>query len=103
MSAITVSPPVTPNSEFRREFETLSGVNTSACFQCQKCSNGCPLTFGMDLAPGKAVGYVNAFLLKFFCPAYIVLLIKTGFELNQGGNCLPVLPCLQEGLDHGGI
>jgi heterodisulfide reductase subunit C len=59
MSATTASPPVTPNSEFRREFETLSGVNTSACFQCQKCSNGCPLTFGMDLAPHHVIRAVN--------------------------------------------
>ena len=59
MSATTTSPPVTPNSEFRREFETLSGVNTSACFQCQKCSNGCPLTFGMDLAPHHIIRAVN--------------------------------------------
>lgn len=35
------------------EAETHSGV--SACYQCKKCSSGCPLTFAMDLLPDQVI------------------------------------------------
>jgi heterodisulfide reductase subunit C2 len=40
---------------FNKEIEKLSGEKISACFQCQKCTNGCPLTFAMDIAPHKVI------------------------------------------------
>ena len=30
-------------------------VSVSACFQCKKCSSGCPLTFAMDLLPDRVI------------------------------------------------
>ena len=33
----------------------LSGEQINACYQCQKCSNGCPLTFAMDIAPHQVM------------------------------------------------
>ena len=33
----------------------MSGQNISACFQCGKCTNGCPMTFAMDIEPHKLV------------------------------------------------
>jgi heterodisulfide reductase subunit C2 len=42
-------------SEFKKEIEKLSGEKISACFQCQKCTNGCPLTFAMDIAPHQVL------------------------------------------------
>jgi heterodisulfide reductase subunit C2 len=38
-------------TDFKKEIEKLSGEKISTCFQCQKCTNGCPLTFAMDIAP----------------------------------------------------
>jgi heterodisulfide reductase subunit C len=35
----------------RKQFEELSGEKISTCYQCEKCSNGCPMTFAMDIAP----------------------------------------------------
>jgi heterodisulfide reductase subunit C len=32
-----------------------SGVNLAACYQCRKCSNGCPVSFTMDLRPEQIV------------------------------------------------
>jgi len=32
-----------------------AGLTVSACFQCRKCSGGCPLTFAMDLLPDQVV------------------------------------------------
>jgi len=39
----------------RQTVEKLSGEKISNCFQCEKCSNGCPLTFAMDIAPHQAI------------------------------------------------
>jgi heterodisulfide reductase subunit C len=36
--------------------EQLAGTTAlSACFQCKKCSSGCPLTFAMDLLPDRVI------------------------------------------------
>ena len=36
---------VIPNPSFRKAVEQLSGEKVSACFQCEKCTSGCPVTF----------------------------------------------------------
>ena len=43
--------PVAPQAALRKKLEDLSGEKISACFQCQKCTSGCPVTFAMDLPP----------------------------------------------------
>jgi len=36
--------------------ERLAGLTTvSACYQCKKCSSGCPLTFAMDFYPDQVI------------------------------------------------
>ncbi len=32
-----------------------AGVPVNACYQCRKCSSGCPLTFAMDLLPDRII------------------------------------------------
>jgi heterodisulfide reductase subunit C len=39
----------------RRKIEDVSGERVTACFQCEKCSNGCPVTFAMDIMPHLAM------------------------------------------------
>jgi len=34
---------------------TDAHMNVSSCFQCRKCSGGCPLTFTMDLLPHHVI------------------------------------------------
>lgn len=41
------------------EVEKKSGVRLSSCFQCGKCTNGCPLTFAMDIYPDKVIRLVQ--------------------------------------------
>ncbi len=36
---------------FSEEVESAGPFNLTACFQCRKCSNGCPASFAMDLPP----------------------------------------------------
>lgn len=43
------------NAEFVKELEVESGVNFNSCYQCGKCSAGCPMAFVMDLAPNRVL------------------------------------------------
>ncbi len=38
---------------FRDEIAALSGQNVNLCFQCSKCSSGCPLADKMDIKPAQ--------------------------------------------------
>ena len=46
---------VIPKPSLRKKIEELSGQKISACFQCEKCTNGCPVTFAMDIMPHKVM------------------------------------------------
>ena len=43
------------NPSLRRRVEELSGEKITACYQCDKCTNGCPVTFAMDIVPHKLI------------------------------------------------
>ena len=43
--------PIIPSFSFLREVEETSGETVSLCYQCKKCSSGCPVTFAMDYLP----------------------------------------------------
>ena len=49
---------LTPDYHFLRQIETAGPYQTSACFQCRKCTNGCPVTFAMDLFPDEVIRLV---------------------------------------------
>ncbi|HUU64634.1 MAG TPA: 4Fe-4S dicluster domain-containing protein [Dehalococcoidales bacterium] len=55
MTVAQVPQSVIPKPSLRKKIEELSGQKISACFQCQKCTNGCPVTFAMDIMPHKAM------------------------------------------------
>lgn len=44
---------VVPNPSWRNKVEELSAQKVSTCYQCEKCTNGCPVTFAMDIVPHK--------------------------------------------------
>lgn len=50
--------PLYPDFEFVKEVETSGPFQTETCFQCRKCTNGCPVTFAMDLYPDEVVRMV---------------------------------------------
>lgn len=50
---------LTPDDAFLRQVEAACGVAAGACYGCKKCTNGCPLTFAMDLMPYQVVRYVQ--------------------------------------------
>ena len=43
----------------RHEFEALTGHDVNLCFQCGKCSAGCPMAERMDLKPAQVVHYIR--------------------------------------------
>jgi len=42
-------------SEFVRKVEEISGQNLLSCYQCGKCSAGCPMTASMDMLPNRVI------------------------------------------------
>jgi heterodisulfide reductase subunit C2 len=38
-----------------RQIQEMSGEKISTCYQCEKCTNGCPMTFAMDIAPHQVM------------------------------------------------
>jgi len=40
---------------FAKEAASTGGVDLFACYQCQKCTNGCPVAFTMDYGPHEMI------------------------------------------------
>jgi len=55
MTALETPMVISPNPKFRKTIEKMSGQSISSCFQCGKCTNGCPITFAMDIPPHKLI------------------------------------------------
>ena len=43
---------------FLKEMETESGEQVSACYQCCRCTNGCPAVPEMDLLPHQVIRHI---------------------------------------------
>ncbi len=50
--------PLSPDYQFVEALEKEGPFQTTACFQCRKCTNGCPVTFAMDLFPDEVIRMV---------------------------------------------
>ena len=49
---------LTPDYSFLEQIEAAGPFQAAACFQCRKCTNGCPVTFAMDLYPDEVIRLV---------------------------------------------
>ena len=45
----------TGDPDFLDEIEAKSGTNVRTCYQCGKCSAGCPVAYAMDLLPSQVM------------------------------------------------
>ena len=54
-----ISKPVAFDPALLARVEKESGVKVSACYQCRKCTNGCPVTFAMDIYPDQVMRYIQ--------------------------------------------
>ena len=49
---------LTPDYQLLERIEAVGPFQTGACFQCRKCTNGCPVTFAMDFYPDEVIRMV---------------------------------------------
>jgi heterodisulfide reductase subunit C len=49
----------TLNNEFIRRIEQVAGQGVYACYQCGKCTAGCPMASEMDLTPNQVMRYAQ--------------------------------------------
>lgn len=47
-----------PDYQLLEQLEAAGPFQAGACFQCRKCTNGCPVTFAMDLYPDEVIRMV---------------------------------------------
>jgi heterodisulfide reductase subunit C len=47
------------DSGFARKVALASNVDLFACYQCGKCTNGCPVTFAMDYGPHEIIRMIQ--------------------------------------------
>jgi heterodisulfide reductase subunit C len=45
--------------DFVKKIEEISGQNLLACYQCGKCSAGCPAISEMDILPNQVIRYAQ--------------------------------------------
>jgi heterodisulfide reductase subunit C len=58
-STAPVADPVRPNSAFLTVVDQHSKESVSRCFQCRKCTNGCPLAIAMDVMPNQVMRMIQ--------------------------------------------
>jgi heterodisulfide reductase subunit C len=47
-----------PDYQLLEQLELNGPFQAAACFQCRKCTNGCPVTFAMDIYPDEVIRMV---------------------------------------------
>jgi heterodisulfide reductase subunit C2 len=52
---ININRPLVPAFSLQERLAKEVAIPVSSCFQCKKCSAGCPLTFAMDLLPDRVI------------------------------------------------
>ncbi len=55
MGLVELAGSLQQSKDLRQEIEAKSGVDLSKCYQCGKCSAGCPLAFAMDYTPRQLI------------------------------------------------
>jgi heterodisulfide reductase subunit C len=55
---------IRPDSTLLETVEARSGESVSRCYQCRKCTNGCPLVFAMDWMPNQVMRAIQLGLEK---------------------------------------
>lgn len=59
MESINVNQSIAKNAEFIEEIGIESGQPVQKCYQCGKCTAGCPVAFAMDYTPNQVIRMVQ--------------------------------------------
>jgi heterodisulfide reductase subunit C len=54
-----VTSTIQPDAAFLATVQSHGGEKVSRCYQCRKCTNGCPLAFAMDVMPNQVMRMVE--------------------------------------------
>jgi heterodisulfide reductase subunit C len=68
--------------DFVRKVEELSGQKLLACYQCGKCSAGCPAVSEMDILPNQVIRYAQLGLKDELMSAKSVWVCASCFTCN---------------------
>ncbi len=52
-------PTIRPDEAFLAAVEARSGEPVSRCYQCRKCTNGCPVRFALDAMPNQVMRMIQ--------------------------------------------
>ena len=56
---MSADPVIHPQQGFLDAVEARSGEKVCRCYHCRKCTNGCPLSFAMDLMPNQVMRMIQ--------------------------------------------
>ncbi len=85
------------NRDLTAEVEELSGENVYSCYQCGKCSAGCPFTEEMDLLPNQVIRKVqfgDDSVLEAETPWVCASCLSCEVDCPQGND----VPAIMEGI-----
>jgi len=85
---------------FSREIESLTGEKVNLCYQCRKCSVGCPVAYEMSLKPHEMMRALQLGLEKEVFDSGMIWMCLSCETCNtrcpQDINILRVIDCLRE-------
>ena len=50
---------IRPSNQFLKAATSTIDPKINHCYQCRKCTNGCPLTFAMDIMPNQVMRLIS--------------------------------------------
>ncbi len=85
---------------FVGKVEELSGQNLLACYQCGKCSAGCPAVSQMDILPNQIIRYAQLGLKEELLESKSIWICASCFTCNarcpKGINIAEVIEALRQ-------
>ncbi len=87
-------------SSFVAKVEKLSGQNLLACYQCGKCSAGCPVVSKMDILPNQIIRFAQLGLSEDLLESEAIWLCASCMTCNvrcpKGINIAEVIEVLRQ-------
>jgi len=88
------------NDPFVRKVQELSGQNLLACYQCGKCSAGCPAVSQMDILPNQIIRFAQLGLKQELLESKAIWICASCFTCNarcpKGINIAEVIEALRQ-------
>ncbi|MBS3740242.1 4Fe-4S dicluster domain-containing protein [Candidatus Bipolaricaulota bacterium] len=81
------------------KIEELSGENVFSCYQCGKCSAGCPFTEEMDLLPNQVIRKVqmgDVSVLQSETPWICASCLSCEVDCPKGNNVPAIMEAIRE-------